>query len=51
MGAMPPYVGALDAQLTRTHDVYAWHRDVVPCALGRNNDGHNALAHCCGALA
>ena len=33
MGAMLWFDGALDVQLTRTHDAYTWHKDAMPCAL------------------
>nr|CAN61285.1 hypothetical protein VITISV_028649 [Vitis vinifera] len=32
MGSMSWLDGALDVQLTWTHDVYAWHRGMMPCA-------------------
>ncbi|KAL6332409.1 hypothetical protein AAG906_004985 [Vitis piasezkii] len=50
MGATPWFDRALNAQLTRTQDDYAWHRGAMPCALGRPGHGRNAMACCCGAL-
>ncbi|KAL6312791.1 hypothetical protein AAG906_032978 [Vitis piasezkii] len=50
MCAMPWFDRALNVQLTRTYDDYAWNRGTMPCALGRNNHGRNAMARCCRTL-